>query len=566
MRNAIRNDGAASGPAGQAAPLPVPRESEGEAMPLPVAKPGEGTFKPLPLPREGADVPAPLPKPDASDGKAHREDKGHAVTRRVATESLDRAKEHHGRLNNFGAAFRIASREVGARIYRRADGVYDLKPPTELERFVQEWAKGATTQVVPSEPEDVAARRRAWEETARSGDPDRMTRAANDLIRAVTHARSRGEMSAAGAGDADPMREILNPQRGRSIGEYGHATHEGAVLWPDVVQANNGTLTLDWYNGGHVLRIPPSASSSIEYQPDEQVSSPGDRGIVGSAMVTHAIGPTGLAMVQEHRDNDDVGLDQLEDNAGHAVAEESNALGGTTAVANVAQEYPQSGQPERPRLLPNTRPGTFCRGRSCRPARHSLEIDDVVPEDIRRVEAEAIAREYGPYSTVNSLKRKREFHQYYLETRITAPGKSCAQVKRQTQIRAVPQLSYRDGPWRDRPARTDDWTWVWAIPLVPGTKMRVPMPGGYVYHYVDRRTGALVNMTTALHPLNPGYIIRWVTCERDGTFTIHTLGRGTGNFAAINETMGPSIFSDLDVSVAEDMGGQVLSDMSQDDF
>lgn len=79
-----------------------------------------------------------------------------------------------------------------------------------------------------------------------------------------------------------------------------------------------------------------------------------------------------------------------------------------------------------------------------------------------------------------------------------------------------------------------------------------------MYHYTDERTGALVNMTTALHPLNPGYIVRWASCERDGTFIIHTLGRGTGYFGPINETWGPSMFFDLDTSVADDLGGKVL--------
>lgn len=212
---------------GQVAPLPLPREGEGEAVPLPLPRQGEGTIKTLPLPREDDDAPAPLPrpKPDASEGREHRTGKGHSVTRRVATEILDRAKEHHGRLNNFAAAFRIASREVSGRLYQRDDGVYDLKPPTKLELFVQEWAKGGKAAAPPAEPEDVARLRRAWDEAARSGDPDRMTRAANDLIRAVTDARSRGEMPSARAGESDPTREILNPQRGRSIGEYGHNVH-----------------------------------------------------------------------------------------------------------------------------------------------------------------------------------------------------------------------------------------------------------------------------------------------------------------------------------------------------
>ena len=46
-------------------------------------------------------------------------------------------------------------------------------------------------QRLPLESREIVEKRRAWEEAARSGDPDRMTRAANDLIRAIESETAR---------------------------------------------------------------------------------------------------------------------------------------------------------------------------------------------------------------------------------------------------------------------------------------------------------------------------------------------------------------------------------------
>lgn len=481
--------------------------AEGRAAPLPLPQEGEGRAAPLPTPRpfDGETITLPLPAPGGSEREAtgERKPRGIVISKRALDYFMDRYEGHFVRFNNMGAALRRAARDVKERVHRAGD-VFDLKPQTPLEGYILSRLKGAA----PAEGSDVAARRRDWDEAKRTGDPDVMTRTANAVLRASEGAEGAG-------------------------GDLGHHTS---------VQAAEREFQSDALSSSLV---------PIRGEEARPLSNPvrSADGLLG-----------GQRTLIELTANDDAGEPTIARVRGHSNTKEP--LGDDV-------EQPASRQSvelaDRPRLLPNTRPGVFCRGRRCRNARHSLEVDDHIPEDIRRVEREAIAREYGPFTTVDSLKRKREYHQYYLETRITAPGKTCAQVKRQTQIRAVPQMFYRQGPWRNRPVRTDDWTWVWSIPLLPGTNVRVPLPGGYVYHYVDPRTGALVNMTTAGHPLNPGYIIRWVTCERDGTFTVHTLGRGTGYFGIINEGVGPSIFSDLDESVAEDLGGKVISP-SEEEF
>ncbi|MCR9159047.1 MAG: hypothetical protein ACE37F_10010 [Nannocystaceae bacterium] len=77
----------------------------------------------------------------------------------------------------------------------------------------------------------------------------------------------------------------------------------------------------------------------------------------------------------------------------------------------------------------------------------------------------------------------------------------------------------------------------------------LPLYGGPVRHYVDRRNFALINVTERGHVLHPGYIMRWI--ERAGASVLsHTVGRGVGPMARTNERMGTEIFDDLDEDVA----------------
>jgi hypothetical protein len=77
----------------------------------------------------------------------------------------------------------------------------------------------------------------------------------------------------------------------------------------------------------------------------------------------------------------------------------------------------------------------------------------------------------------------------------------------------------------------------------------VPLYGGPVLHFVDRRNYALMNVTERGHVLHPGYIMRWI--ERAGAAVFcHTVGRGVGPMAGTNETLGTEIFDDLDEDVA----------------
>ena len=221
---------------------------------------------------------------------------------------------------------------------------------------------------------------------------------------------------------------------------------------------------------------------------------------------------------------------------------------------------PQRVDRPRMRILPPWREGHVCKNGECFRASNSLEIDDKIPPEIQRVESAAIARKYGPGTGIVTLKNRASFHQYYNETRIRAPGASLSNVIRLTQIWAAPAPSY-DDPEKTAPVKTGDtsivWTWT-RLDDFPFYGNPAPLPGGRVSHYVDRATGAVVNIADTLHLLEPGYIIRWVEDKKDGTFIIHTLGRGTGYAGDLNETLGPRLFNDMDNAIAAKLGAQVL--------
>ncbi len=75
--------------------------------------------------------------------------------------------------------------------------------------------------------------------------------------------------------------------------------------------------------------------------------------------------------------------------------------------------------------------------------------------------------------------------------------------------------------------------------------VRVPLPGGTVRHNVDASTGAIANITTKFHTLDPGYVIRRPVQMGNSVYSL-TLGRGVGRTPGLNEFYGPRLFNDLD--------------------
>jgi len=79
-----------------------------------------------------------------------------------------------------------------------------------------------------------------------------------------------------------------------------------------------------------------------------------------------------------------------------------------------------------------------------------------------------------------------------------------------------------------------------------------------VTHYYDKESGVVANVTQPNHRLHPGYILRWAEQLPDGSFVIHTLGRGLGFNARINERSGARMFTDVDDAIVRDLRGGVL--------
>lgn len=192
-----------------------------DANPPPVEMPNPGR-PPGPPPVE-MPVPPQAPPPIAenpieADLRRSKQQKPHAITTRAFDYFYDRAEQHFVRLNSMGAALKRAGRELRERVVEN-DGVFDLRPPNAIERYLASRALHAR-RATAWEPAEVATRRRDWDEAKRSGDPDAMTRTANALIRAAgqRHAQSNSHEAAHSPYPAPgpTIEEILNPRDAQS--------------------------------------------------------------------------------------------------------------------------------------------------------------------------------------------------------------------------------------------------------------------------------------------------------------------------------------------------------------
>lgn len=219
-----------------------------------------------------------------------------------------------------------------------------------------------------------------------------------------------------------------------------------------------------------------------------------------------------------------------------------------------------------PEVAPDVN-GMICRRGVCKPAWDRNETDKGMSDDLRVFELRIIRRLYGAKATRAWMKSNElDYHAYRNTTRFRAPpGTTLAQVQSALRLWAAPQYAY-DKPQRSRPVESGDESELSIdhgviFPFADTRKLLgggIDMPGGMVTHYVDPQTGALANVTQPNHRLYPGYILRWVEQLPDGSFVLHTLGRGLGFHARLNEQAGARMFTDVDDAVVSTLSGSII--------
>ena len=134
-----------------------------------------------------APLPSPVPLPETPASDAPTKDRP-AKEERVKIplplleEFQTEARNHFVLIPDMTFALGIAGKIVAER-WERKDGNFTRKPdPYEIY---------SPSAAPPAESPDVAAARARWDEAKRAGDPDRMTRTANDLLRATEAEQSR---------------------------------------------------------------------------------------------------------------------------------------------------------------------------------------------------------------------------------------------------------------------------------------------------------------------------------------------------------------------------------------
>jgi hypothetical protein len=233
----------------------------------------------------GADVSA------ATQDEA-KEDAGSAVKsniRFMTQEAFEffwnRGRHHFVRLGNQTVALKRAAAELKNRVVDEG-GVIGLRPPSEFERYIEGRRAGKhLVRDASLETIEIAKLRREWEEAAASGDPDRMTRTANALIRAEA-----AESARAGREFPPPREQILNPT-GRPIGDKREA---GRLVADDAIGRASGKAAFAHMSpGGHVVHSrsgadPSHPHSDADVGPGEIARAPGPQADddVGSGQIT----------------------------------------------------------------------------------------------------------------------------------------------------------------------------------------------------------------------------------------------------------------------------------------
>jgi hypothetical protein len=251
----------------------------------------------------GADVSA------ATQDEA-KEDAGSAVksnVRFMTQEAFEffwnRGRHHFVRLGNQTVALKRAAAELKNRVVDEG-GVIGLRPASGIERYIEGRRAGKhLVRDASLETIEIAKLRREWEEAAASGEPDRMTRTANALIRAVEAERARtgAHESTHARGDSGrhPTSEILNPSRGsnadklankaigdpnvrRTSGEGGQLAREGyAVYYPEA--AHQSAMTPEPHVDSGVA---PRDVARGRAQPSaERITLTGEQAVIAARLI-----------------------------------------------------------------------------------------------------------------------------------------------------------------------------------------------------------------------------------------------------------------------------------------
>lgn len=159
--------------------------------------------------------------------KTYPQQEGTVFPRELLEFAIDAAREGYVRTANMGAAFNIMKRQVkdrwtmekGPSGYVFKEHIHPLesylRPSVRHEEAHKPAPPAPREKPAVPESESVAEARKRWDAAKTSGDAGAMTRAANDLLRAVEADRAaRGESDPKPAKDGrHPTSEVLAPER-----------------------------------------------------------------------------------------------------------------------------------------------------------------------------------------------------------------------------------------------------------------------------------------------------------------------------------------------------------------
>jgi hypothetical protein len=196
---------------------------------------------------------------------------------------------------------------------------------------------------------------------------------------------------------------------------------------------------------------------------------------------------------------------------------------------------------------------------------NTRDFGGAVPANIRQFEDRILRTHFK--ATLEAWDDSPNYHSYYNWSAICS-NCSIDLVWQEYLYWPAPTRQGR----RNQPVMEGNRSWIEAFPE-SAHGPRVPLPGGWVTHYVDAQSNALANAPVPLrldpasfkdpqhpalvfsggHVLHPGYIVRWLSIMA-GFVISNTLGRGIGGFPRENEFYGVRIFHDLDLRIKESLG------------
>jgi uncharacterized protein YukE len=191
----------------------------------------------------------------------------------------------------------------------------------------------------------------------------------------------------------------------------------------------------------------------------------------------------------------------------------------------------------------------MCVNGNCDRALPNEDFNATLPPGIQDFERRLVEMSEGPGTTLADLQKNPDYHASMNQTTVTG---DLSRLEHELGRAPAPRM---DTPLPDRPVATGDRTLDVGrrLPFGPDwlPAPLIPLWGGPVQHVVDPATGAVANVTMPGHTFHPGYIIKWLDPQLDGTVNSMTLGRGSGDWGTINRVMGPRLFHWHDTEIAQ---------------